>query len=448
MTPYVTTGIQFKTLHPKWENEEYVFEFNSSDSSTICGIKLFLLDYDRCSSNDFMGRFNIDVSSIPFNNPVRRFFPLHKAHGELELVITYNTIQAGFMNLHNTWNGVEEKLLRRKVHKLAIGVRNPAFDTLGARRKSNINLSGDVDEDVEKSRIQAESRRQAIADYELQRNKIIAANNESSLSETPSAELILLLNKPIGSWEGYLTVIPIQAHNLGLKSGAHPSPYIIFKRGSIEHKTTTIKKSDDPIWNKTSTFENKGIHLKDYTNVFFFYLTKEDLHAPLFLEVYSEKKLLGESRIVLSGLQENSYNKLSYNLTVPPPSDQDVPKRIGRHMSEAGYRPNFPILIVPGFGSSSLVVEKGLKPSWEGTRVWLSLAKLSAGKITSKKNTLGLWTQHLLLVDGIHDPENIRVRALDGNASVNYLDPGFVTNSLTYVMGPLIENLEDLGLLL
>lgn len=56
------------------------------------------------------------------------------------------------------------------------------------------------------------------------------------------------------------------------------------------------------------------------------------------------------------------------------------------------------------------------------------------------------WIQHLCLQeDGISDPEGIKVRPVKGVEAVTYLDPGALTAPLSYVMGPLVENLQQLG---
>eukprot|EP01089_Gocevia_fonbrunei_P014427 TRINITY_DN3950_c1_g1_i1.p1 TRINITY_DN3950_c1_g1~~TRINITY_DN3950_c1_g1_i1.p1 ORF type:complete len:456 (+),score=85.49 TRINITY_DN3950_c1_g1_i1:1-1368(+) len=56
------------------------------------------------------------------------------------------------------------------------------------------------------------------------------------------------------------------------------------------------------------------------------------------------------------------------------------------------------------------------------------------------------WCKHIsTLPDGCTDPPGIQVRAIEGLESVAYLDPGPLTNDLTYVFGPLIETLQAIG---
>lgn len=45
----------------------------------------------------------------------------------------------------------------------------------------------------------------------------------------------------------------------------------------------------------------------------------------------------------------------------------------------------------------------------------------------------------------MNDPHGIRVRPVKGKEGVSFLTPGAFTNTLSYVMGPLIEELEAVG---
>ena len=50
-------------------------------------------------------------------------------------------------------------------------------------------------------------------------------------------------------------------------------------------------------------------------------------------------------------------------------------KSRGKQSSEEGFEPYFPVVLVPGFGSSGLVAETTYHKSWEGERVWLAFDK-------------------------------------------------------------------------
>ena len=61
-------------------------------------------------------------------------------------------------------------------------------------------------------------------------------------------------------------------------------------------------------------------------------------------------------------------------------------KRIGRAFAADGAKPRFPVLIVPGFASSSLeVLGSDVQPTWEGKRLWLDVSKIPNGKRNLKK---------------------------------------------------------------
>ena len=52
------------------------------------------------------------------------------------------------------------------------------------------------------------------------------------------------------------------------------------------------------------------------------------------------------------------------------------------------------------------------------------------------------WISHMVLgVDGVTDPPGIKLRAIETIHGIMYLDPGAITNALSYVFGPLVETL-------
>lgn len=52
------------------------------------------------------------------------------------------------------------------------------------------------------------------------------------------------------------------------------------------------------------------------------------------------------------------------------------------------------------------------------------------------------WIAHMILgVDGVTDPPGIKLRPIETIHGIMYLDPGAITNALSYVFGPLVETL-------
>lgn len=137
--------------------------------------------------------------------------------------------------------------------------------------------------------------------------------------------------------------------------------------------------------------------------------------------------------------------------------------------------------MIPGFCSSGLKVTEGDK-AWKNQRIWLSLTKLTAEskavrafrwqsgsklKIENIENERkekienreleewekepeqqykNRWLNHMCLAqDGCSDKQGIVLRPVPGTDGIAYLAPGKLTNSLSYVMGPLIENLKQVG---
>jgi len=159
-------------------------------------------------------------------------------------------------------------------------------------------------------------------------------------------------------------------------------------------------------------------------------------------------------------------------------------KRTGLLKAKLGYVPKYPILLVPGMASTALEVWKG-KAEWHRERVWLDVAKL--GKIAPAQrvverfgkrsrhgqteendsddedekvrghrefdDNLRRWMKFMLLgEDGVSDPvidstdpsKSICVRPVPGLHGCDYLCE-FLGKSDSYIFGPLIRTLSDLG---
>jgi len=145
----------------------------------------------------------------------------------------------------------------------------------------------------------------------------------------------------------------------------------------------------------------------------------------------------------------------------------------GKLKRSEGWTANHPVIIIPGLCSTALTCLKSAEnPHWEGSRIWLSLTKLGANALKNSSWSSGTdaygmklreamkseamldevasaqaneWLQHISVVDGHCDPEGIMVRPMKGLTAVDYLLPGALTNSSSYVFGPLIESLRYVG---
>ena len=132
-----------------------------------------------------------------------------------------------------------------------------------------------------------------------------------------------------------------------------------------------------------------------------------------------------------------------------------------------------PVLIIPGFMSSGLQVEKSDTASWVGKRVWINLNSLGfqsiyrgsaieaneslkkEGETFSKKQheeyqeqakCKSKWLHHISLSeDMITERPGIQVRPISGLHGVDYLSPGALTSHLSYVFGPVIVALKGAG---
>lgn len=142
-----------------------------------------------------------------------------------------------------------------------------------------------------------------------------------------------------------------------------------------------------------------------------------------------------------------------------------------------------PVLIIPGFMSSALTIKKSPHKSWEGKRIWMNIAQLGfqslriGGKLRENEKTRALqqknskqdkasmlasdalhqeyknavecksrWVRHMRLQDDMKtEKEGIEVRPIQGCAGVDYLSAGALTESLTYVFGPVLDLLKSKG---
>lgn len=143
-------------------------------------------------------------------------------------------------------------------------------------------------------------------------------------------------------------------------------------------------------------------------------------------------------------------------------------KSLGTKYRADGYTPKKPVMIIPGLCSSCLKVTESPYEPWVGKRIWLSMSSIGFEKMWApvlfgrgkKKNSAPpvegdneveealkrRWLAHMCLApDGLSDPPGIKLRAVKGLKGCKYLDPGALTDALSYVMGPLAEMLEDLG---
>ena len=165
--------------------------------------------------------------------------------------------------------------------------------------------------------------------------------------------------------------------------------------------------------------------------------------------------------------------------TSSPPSDTNHPKkkkgilaRLAPSLSTAtAPTTHRPILIIPGFMSSGLEIQKStLRPDWQGKRLWLNLGSLGlssfyfgsaqAPKITTTVTTRdhqknpqvdpkqlqykSHWLEHMRL-DAYQEKPGIQIRPIPGLDGVDYLTPGMFTSHVSYVFGPVINALVNSG---
>lgn len=138
--------------------------------------------------------------------------------------------------------------------------------------------------------------------------------------------------------------------------------------------------------------------------------------------------------------------------------------------SSTSNKKRLPVLIIPGFMSSGLVVQSSnVRPDWVGERIWINLTSLGIqsfhfgksveeredGDSTSQSDSDEVkrnvtyksdWLQHMVLSNDLKTEANdVEVRNIEGLAGVDYLTPGTLTNHVSYVFGPVIDALREAG---
>ncbi|KAK9829180.1 hypothetical protein WJX72_004349 [[Myrmecia] bisecta] len=128
---------------------------------------------------------------------------------------------------------------------------------------------------------------------------------------------------------------------------------------------------------------------------------------------------------VLSGIKLPAF--LYSNETVRP----------GLELLKEGYKPKYPVVIIPGFITSGLELWKGLPcaKKYFRQRVWGSMTMTQQFLMDTQ-----CWLSHLTLnaTDGL-DPADVKLRASTGLEAVDYFMPGY------HVWAKLIEAFADLG---
>jgi hypothetical protein len=76
------------------------------------------------------------------------------------------------------------------------------------------------------------------------------------------------------------------------------------------------------------------------------------------VECLGSSEFIGDCPLDLEDLKPNDLVDTWLILCSMPLTEADIVKQLGKRMAEEGYTPKWPIVIVPGFGSSSLEVKE------------------------------------------------------------------------------------------
>lgn len=155
-----------------------------------------------------------------------------------------------------------------------------------------------------------------------------------------------------------------------------------------------------------------------------------------------------------------------------------------------GFKPKYPIMIIPGLASSALEAWESPRPAWIRERVWVDPFKIGkmavAQKLSTKLSTTStkrsmskilrrdkskkkeveavlssetddeqvetlnsdqrLWLRHILTApDGFSDPPGIKLRPVQGLAAIDYLASHPLARKASYVFGHVLHELAMVG---
>eukprot|EP01105_Mastigella_eilhardi_P020016 TRINITY_DN4741_c0_g1_i1.p1 TRINITY_DN4741_c0_g1~~TRINITY_DN4741_c0_g1_i1.p1 ORF type:complete len:1062 (-),score=244.48 TRINITY_DN4741_c0_g1_i1:53-3190(-) len=318
-------------------------------------------------------------------------------------------------------------------------------------------------EDVEKMRV-------------LKAQRASLADQRKRFGSCGSLHVQVITSKQCGFWPGVAILRVIEAKNLtAMDMNGLSDPYVVVSYGKQTHKTKIVTKTLDPVWNEDVVFK------------------VEEGDQPITFAVWdwdrlSEDDRIGDTSLFLSEIEPMKGYDVWADLNQDP-NEELVSCNPAKKAKDLGYKPHLPIVLVPGFASSGLRAVESTQSSWVGQRVWLSLEKIGTERMKtmgrnmslsvlsrlksrrSAKNSVeldaadgaeqnkddapesqedavfrNLWVSHVVLADdGCHDPPGIALRPIKGRTGVKYLDPSTATAAMSYVMGPLIDTLEDFG---
>eukprot|EP01127_Copromyxa_protea_P003367 TRINITY_DN1318_c0_g1_i7.p1 TRINITY_DN1318_c0_g1~~TRINITY_DN1318_c0_g1_i7.p1 ORF type:complete len:1526 (-),score=243.36 TRINITY_DN1318_c0_g1_i7:2-4579(-) len=128
-------------------------------------------------------------------------------------------------------------------------------------------------------------------------------------------------------------------------------------------------------------------------------------------------------------------------------------RSLGKRFKSLGYSPNLPIFMLPGYCSSVLKVKtSSVEAKWNNTLLWCNSYHLAKCRATGGIDS---WIHHMMLNRTLNDSnEGVEIEVVEGSKGCGYLDmggltkvPGFgsLLKRASYVLGPLIENLEEIG---
>eukprot|EP01117_Protostelium_nocturnum_P019541 TRINITY_DN8496_c0_g1_i1.p1 TRINITY_DN8496_c0_g1~~TRINITY_DN8496_c0_g1_i1.p1 ORF type:complete len:1132 (-),score=279.50 TRINITY_DN8496_c0_g1_i1:39-3434(-) len=257
----------------------------------------------------------IPLSSIPQNQKTEHWFPLHKTKGEVKLRFLYQVYD------ERNWN---------EAHK--------------ALKESS-------------ERLLAKSKESSPPP-----SPILVQPQKKLLSDQPRMKIRYFYNPPCSEWEGSLYIELMEANKLS--RGAET--FVILQLDSLEHRTPLVRPS------------------ASMSNFAFWFHVKPKTGGQVSVQVYELKRfetslVVGSAKIELSKLKTQKAVEDIFPIFVrlETPSEQYIPKQLGKALKTKGYQPKLPVIVIPGFASTGLEILQG-EPEWLKQRVWFNFSRLSS----------------------------------------------------------------------
>jgi len=333
-------------------------------------------------------------------------------------------------------------------------------------------------------------KKNAIADFLEEASKSASADPTSTTAFQPNAvKLRLISGKDLIAKDetGFSDPYCVLRHRLGDLQAVHRSGVqqatlepewnetfnFVIKQDNVYYRDVLVDIYD---WDQPDETADAVAQVDDFMGRATVLLDPRTKQQTLTVEVADQNGKAGYIEIELTYAEmgvadltatvQDSYKPFDVLEEVNAMLSNTGSKSVGLAKRALGYKPKYPVMIVPGLASSALICWETDKEAWKMERVWVDPFKIGKaaafqklsnkmkGKSKKKEDDLDedlnkdqrRWLKHILLAaDGVSDPPGIKVRPVDGLSGCDYLSDSPLAKKATYVFGHVIQTLADAG---